>query len=175
MFKKVALVVVVLLVVLFAYAATRPDSFHVQRSATIKAPPEKIFALIADYHHWGEWSPYEKLDPAMKKAFSGAASGQGSVYEWEGNSKAGKGRIEITQVSAPSTIKMNLDMIKPIEGHNKVEFTLQPNGDSTNVTWAMAGSSPYVAKVMGMFFNMDQMIGGQFEDGLATLKTVAEK
>lgn len=175
MLKKIALVIVILVVGVLAYAATRPDTLHVQRSASIKAPPEAIFPLINDLHRWTAWSPYEKIDPAMKRAYSGAANGKGAVYEWEGNSEVGQGRMEITDTSHPSRITIKLDFIKPLEGHNVAEFTLMPQGDTTQVTWTMDGPSPYIGKVIGVFMNMDSMIGDSFETGLANLKTIAEE
>ena len=175
MLKIIALVIVVLIAALLVFAATKPDTFRVQRSASIKAPPEKIFPLINDFHSWGAWSPYEKLDPTMKRTYSGAASGKGAVYEWESNGKAGVGRMEITNTSPPSQVTINLDFVKPFEAHNIAEFTLETQGDSTNVTWAMRGPLPYIAKVMHVIFNMDSMVGKDFETGLANLKTVAEK
>ena len=175
MIKTIAIIVVVVLAAIFGYAATRPDTFRVQRTISIKAPPEKIFALINDFHEWGNWSPYEKLDPTMKRTFSGAASGKGAAYAWEGSGKVGAGRMEISDTSPPSRIVIKLDFIKPLEGHNIAEFTVTTQGDSSNVTWAMYGPSPYIAKVMGMFFSMDSMIGKDFQAGLANLKTVTEK
>jgi K+-transporting ATPase KdpF subunit len=175
MFKIIAIVVVVLLAAVLIFAVTKPDTFRVQRATSIKAPPEKIFALINDFHSWGSWSPWEKLDPAMKRTFSGTAKGKGAVYEWEGNSEVGAGRMEITDLSPPSKVIIKLDFIKPFEGHNTAEFTLRAQGDTTNVAWAMHGPSPYIAKVMGIFFNMDRMIGNDFEAGLANLKALTEK
>ncbi len=175
MLKIIAIVVVVLLVALLIYAMTRPDTFRVQRTTRINAPPENIFPLINDYRSWGSWSPYEKLDPAMKRTYSGAANGKGAVYEWEGNNKAGKGRMEITNSSSPTQVVINLDFVTPFEAHNIVEFTLDTKGNATDVTWAMHGRSPYIAKVMGIFFNMDRMVGKDFETGLANLKAVVEK
>jgi uncharacterized protein YndB with AHSA1/START domain len=175
MLKTIAIVVVVLLVGLLALAATKPDTFRVERTASIKAPPEKIFPLINDLHSWGAWSPWEKVDPAMKRSHSGAANGKGAVYAWDGNSKVGAGRMEITEASPPSKIVIKLDFIKPLEGHNFAEFTLEPKGDATNVTWAMHGPSTYIAKVMSIFFSMDSMVGTQFETGLAKLKAITEK
>ena len=175
MFKIIAIVVGVLLAALLIYAATQPDTFRVQRAISIKAPPEKIFPLINDLHSWGAWSPWEKMDPAMKRTFSGAASGKGAVYEWEGNHEVGKGRMEIMESSPPSKVVIKLDFIKPFEAHNIAEFTLESKGDSTNVTWAMHGPNPYIAKVIHIFFSMDSMVGKQFEAGLANLKTIAEK
>ena len=174
MIKIIALVIVVLVVAVLIYAATKPDTFRVQRATRINAPPEKIFALINDYHRWGSWSPYEKLDPDMKRTYSGAANGTGAVYEWEGNSKAGKGRMEIADSVPPSQVAIKLDFVKPFEAHNLVQFTLQPTGPSTDVTWAMQGPSPYMMKLMHVFINMDRMVGKDFETGLANLKAVAE-
>jgi hypothetical protein len=174
MIKIIALVIVLLVVAVLIYAATKPDTFRVQRATRINAPPEKIFALINDYHRWVSWSPYEKLDPAMQRTYSGAASGTGAVYEWEGNNKAGKGRMEIADSLPPSQVVIKLDFVKPFEAHNRVQFTLQPSGASTDVTWAMQGPSPYMMKVMHVFINMDRMVGKDFETGLANLKAVAE-
>ena len=175
MFKIIALVFVVLIVALLVFATTKPDTFRVQRSASIKAPPEKIFPLINDLHRWGAWSPWEKMDPAMKRNFSGAANGKGAVYEWEGNHNVGKGRMEITETSPPSQVVIKLDFIKPFEAHNIAEFMMGSKDDSTNVTWAMHGPTPYMAKVIHIFFSMDSMVGKDFETGLANLKAIAEK
>jgi uncharacterized protein YndB with AHSA1/START domain len=175
MFKKIALAVVVAIGVLLVYAATRPGSLHVQRTASIKAPPERIFPLISDFHSWSSWSAYEKVDPGMKRAYSGAATGKGAVYEWAGNSQVGQGRMEITDVSHPSRVTIKLDFIKPLEGHDIAEFALVPQGDSTRVTWTMDGATPYVGKLIGVFVNMDTMIGKDFETGLGNLKAIAEK
>jgi hypothetical protein len=175
MIKIILIVIVVLVVALLIYAATKPDTFRVQRSASMNASPEKIFALINDFHSWGFWSPYEKKDPAMKRTYSGAATGKGAEYEWDGDKNVGKGRMEITESTPPSKIMINLDFVKPFEAHNIAEFTLETRGDSTNVTWAMHGPLPYIAKVMHVFLNMDSMVGKDFETGLANLKAVTEK
>ena len=175
MFKTITLIVVAAIAALLIFAATRPDTFHVERTARINAPAEKIFPLIDDFHRWGTWSPYEKLDPDMQRSFGGSASGKGATYAWESKGKAGAGRMEITESTPSSKIAINLDFTRPMEGHNVAEFTLQPQGDATQVTWSMHGPSPFVAKLMGIFFNMDQMIGKDFETGLANLKTATEK
>jgi len=175
MIKTIAIVIVVVIAAILIFAATKPETFTVHRAASIKAPPEKIFAVLDDFHNWGVWSPWEKMDPDMKRTFSGAANGQGAVYEWQGNSKVGQGRMEITDATAPSQVTIKLDFIKPFEGHNVAEFVLQPSGDATNVTWTMRGPSPYIAKVMSVFCNMDSMIGKDFEAGLANLKAATEK
>ena len=175
MLKIIVIAVVVLLAVFLAYAATKPDIFRVERAISIKAPQEKIFALINDFHRWGSWSPWEKLDAAMKKTHSGAASGKGAVYEWEGNSKVGAGRMEITDISPASRVIIKLDFIRPFEGHNVAEFTLAPQSDSINVTWAMHGPNRYMSKLMSIFMDMDRLIGKDFEAGLTNLKTIAEQ
>jgi len=178
-FAYVAAALVVVIAGILIYATTLPDTFRVQRSASIKAPPDKIFALVNDLRGWSAWSPYEKKDPAMKRTFSGAPSGKGAIYEWDGDSNVGKGRMEITDATPPRKIVIKLDFIKPFEGHNTAEFTMEPKGDNTVVTWAMYGACPYVAKVMRVvmspFMNMDDMIGNDFAAGLASLKATVEK
>ena len=175
MLKLIALAVVVPVAGFLIYAATRPDSFRVQRTTSIKAPPEKIFPLINDFQRWGAWSPYEKKDPTMKRTLSGAPSGKGAVYEWTGNKEIGQGRMEITETAAPSRVTLKLDFSRPFEAHNIVDFTLEPRGDSTQVTWAIHGPSPFMSKAMGIVLNMDKMIGTDFEAGLADLKAISEK
>ena len=157
------------------YAATRPDSFRVERSISINAPPEKIFPHLSDLRGHRAWSPWEGKDPAMQRTYSGSAQGKGAVYEWDGNRNIGKGRMEITEVSPPSRIVIKLDFIKPFEAHNTAEFRLEPKGASTKVTWAIHGPSPFFSKVMGPFLSMDKMIGKEFETGLANLKSLTEK
>jgi hypothetical protein len=173
MLKKIALAVAVLIVAVLAFAATKPDSFRVQRTQSIQAPPERILPLISDLHAWSAWNPFEK-DPAMKKTYSGAASGRGAVYEWDGNSQVGAGRMEILDVT-PEKVTIKLDFTRPLEGHNTAELTLVPRGSATDVTWAMYGPSPYISKLMSVFFSMDTMIGKEFETGLGNLKALAEK
>jgi len=175
MITIITVVIITLIAALLVFAATRPDTFRVQRTVSIKAPPEKIFPFINDFHKWRDWSPWEKMDPAMKRTYGGPASGRGTTYAWEGNSKVGKGRMEITAVSSPSKIEIKLDFEKPMEGHNVTDFTLERKGDSTIVTWDMHGPSPYPAKVMSIFFSMDRMVGRDFETGLAGLKAIAEQ
>ena len=175
MIKTVAVVVVLLLAAILIFAATRPDTFRVERSASIEAPPEKIFPLIADFENWRAWSPWERLDPALKRSYSGPRSGKGAAYAWEGNGEVGHGRMEIEQASPPSRIVVKLDFMKPFEAHNVAEYTLERKGDATQVTWAMHGPSPYAAKLMGIFFSMDRMVGSKFDEGLANLKALAEK
>ena len=171
----IAIVLAAAIAGILIFAATKPDAFVVERSTSINAPPEKIFPLINDYRNWGSWSPYEKVDPAMKRTFSGPTSGKGSVYEWHGNKNVGHGRMEIMDTSPPSRVTIKLDFYSPFEAHNVAEFTMKPEGNATQVTWAMRGPLPYMAKVMHTVFNMDRMVGGQFAEGLASMKSVAEK
>lgn len=175
MFKAIAITTVVLIVALILLALAQPDTFRVQRSVSIKAPPEKVFALINDFKQWPAWSPWEKMDPAMKKMHNGAATGTGAIYEWEGNNKVGKGRMEITESTPHSRIVIQLDFLSPFEAHNTAEFTLQPQGDSTDLTWAMYGPAPFMTKLMQVVASMDSMVGKDFETGLANIKAIAEK
>jgi Polyketide cyclase / dehydrase and lipid transport len=175
MIRTIAIIILVLVGAVLVYALTQPDTFRVERSIVIKAPPEKIFAQINGFHQWEAWSPWEKIDPAIKRSYSGADNGKGAVYGWDGNKDVGQGRMEIVE-STPSTgVLIKIDFMKPFEGHDMVQFTLQPQGDTTKVTQAMYGPSPFVAKLMGLFFSMDKMVGQKYEEGLASLKAIAEK
>jgi len=175
MWKIVLVVVAVLVVGVLVVAAVRPDDFSVQRSASIQAPPEKIYPMLADFRQWPAWSPWEKLDPEMKRTLGGPASGPGATYAWQGSSKVGAGRMEIKEVTAPAQVRIQLNFIKPFEGHNVTDFAIVPRGDTTEVTWLMRGPAPFVSKLMGVFVDMDKMIGKDFETGLANLKAAAEK
>ncbi len=175
MLKKIAIVVVVLIAGVLGFAATKPDTFSVERSASIKAPPEKVYAFISDFKAWMAWSPWEKKDPAMKRTYGATTSGKGATYAWDGNSDVGQGSMEITASVAPSKVALKLDFIKPFEGHNTVDFVLEPKGEMTNITWTMQGPAPFMSKVMQVFISMDSMVGKDFEAGLANLKAAAEK
>jgi hypothetical protein len=172
--KMVGFVLVAATAGILIYAATLPDTFRVQRSITIQAPPEKVFPWMNDLEKGRAWSPWEKLDPNMKRTHSGPANGKGAVYAWDGNKDVGAGRMEIIESIPPSKVVMNLDFIRPMEGHNQVEYVLEPQGKATNVTWAMYGPTPYISKVICVFMNMDKMVGTQFEKGLADLKALVE-
>lgn len=175
MLKTITIIIAVVIVGVLIFAATKPDTFRVQRSATIKAPAERVFALITDFKAWGAWSPWEKKDPAMKRTFGAITSGKGAYYAWEGNKDVGQGSMEITESVPSSKIVLKLDFLKPFAAHNTVEFTLVGQGDTTNVTWVMQGPTPYFAKIIHVFINMDNMVGNDFEAGLANLKASAEK
>jgi len=171
----VGAVVLATIAAILVYASTRPDSFRVERSTAMNAPPEKIFPYIDGLKRWTEWSPYEGRDPAMKRTYGGAESGKGAVYEWDGNDNVGKGRMEIVDSTPPHRVVIKLDFLKPFEGHNMAELTVEPKGSQTIVTWAMYGPSTFMTKLVGTFMDMDDMIGRDFAAGLAKLKTVVEK
>ncbi|MEP7366908.1 MAG: SRPBCC family protein [Acidobacteriota bacterium] len=174
MLKKIGIAVGVLLLGVVGFAMTKPDSFHVERSITVQAPPEKIYPHINDFHTWGEWSPWEKMDPAMTKTYSGAPSGKGAIYEWQ-SKEVGTGRMEILDSNPTTGVMIKLDFVAPFEAHNVADFTFVPEGGATKVVWAMNGPNNFVSKVMQVFMSMDSMVGNDFEKGLASLKTVAEK
>jgi hypothetical protein len=171
----IAVVVAIAIAAVLILAATKPDTFRVQRAAAINAPADRIYPLIADFHQWLNWSPWEGRDPALKRSYSGAERGKGAVYAWEGNRNVGSGRMEILETNSPSLVKIQLDFLKPFEAHNIAEFTMLPQGNATNLTWVMHGPAPFMSKVMHVFINMDRMIGKDFETGLANLKAAAEK
>lgn len=170
----IIIIVMMLIAAVLVYAATKSDTFRIQRSTGIKAPPDKVFVLINDFHNWQKWSPWENMDLEMTRAHSGASAGKGAVYEWEGNKKVGKGRMEIIETSPSSRIMIQLDFIQPFERHNMAEFTLRAERESTSIAWAMYGKSPYIAKLMGLFINFDNLVGKDFETGLSGMKAVAE-
>lgn len=168
-------VVVVAVGAILIYASTKPDSFRVERSTAMNAPPERIFPYLEGLKRWAEWSPYEGRDPAMKRTYSGAESGKGAVYEWDGNKNVGTGRMEILDSKPAQKVVIKLDFLKPFEGHNTAELTVEPKGSQTIVTWAMYGPSTFMTKLIGTFMDMDDMIGRDFAAGLAKLKTIVEK
>ena len=176
---ETAIIILVILVVaiggVLAYAAMQPDTFRLERSLGIKAPPEEIFALINDFRQWRGWSPWENIDPDLKRDYAGAPSGRGATYAWQGNNKVGQGRMEILESVPSSKVLIKLDFLKPFEAHNTAEFTLTSAGDATNVNWAMYGPNPFMSKVMCIFMSMDKMVGKSFEEGLASMKAIAEK
>ncbi|HEY0823813.1 MAG TPA: SRPBCC family protein [Ramlibacter sp.] len=173
MLKTIALVAAAGIAVLLLYAASRPDSFRVARSAVVNAPPEKLHALINDLHQFNTWNPYERKDPQIRGEYRGPAAGPGAAYHFQGNKDVGRGSLQILE-SAPRKVTMQLHMIEPFEGRNTVEFTLDPASTGTQVTWAMNGASPFIARLVGIFMDMDRMIGRDFEAGLAALKQRAE-
>ena len=178
MFEVIVIVAIVLgiaIIGVLALAATKPATLRVARAIDIKAPAEKIFPLISDFHLWRGWSPYEEKDPAMKRSYGGADSGKGATYAWDGDKNVGSGRMEILEAAALSKIVIKLDFFKPFEGHNTAEFTMLPQGDGTHVTWVMHGPANFMSRLIQVFINLDNMIGRDFEAGLANLKTLTEK
>jgi len=175
MFKKIALGLALLIAVVLLLAATKPPTFQLQRSTRIAASAEQIFPLLNDFHRWGVWSPWEKMDPGMTRTFAGPDSGVGAHYAWAGNRKVGTGSMEILESVPSSRVVIALNFLSPFEAHNTAEFSLAPAGDSTDVTWTMRGPNSFVSKVMSVFVSMDQMVGPDFERGLANLKAAAQQ
>jgi uncharacterized protein YndB with AHSA1/START domain len=153
---------------------TDNGSYRVERTIDIAAPAESIFGYLVDFHRWTAWSPWEDLDPNLTRWYTGAESGVGAIYEWAGLRKAGQGRMEIREVSAPSAVTIQLDFLKPFKSSSTASFALVPAGDGTRVTWSMVGRKTLMTKAMGVFMSMDKMVGPDFEKGLARLKTLAE-
>ncbi|MGA9473795.1 MAG: SRPBCC family protein [Terriglobales bacterium] len=172
---RIALAIVVLIAAVLAIAAFRPNTFSIRRSRSIEAPPEKIFALINDLHNWNQWAPQDREDSTMKRTFSGPESGIGAISEWKSSGSAGAGRMMITESTMPRKITVKVDFVKPFEAHNVNEFTLEPSGTSTTVTWSMHGTNLFIMKLMSMVVSTDRMVGKHFETGLDNLKVAAEK
>lgn len=170
----VAAVLLLAIAVVLILAAKKPDEFRVARSASIQAPPEKIAPYINDLRRHVEWSPWEKMDPGMMRSFSGSPAGVGQHYNWDSKKDVGAGSLEITEITAAKT-KMNLDFTRPFKCNNFVEFRFEPKGEATEVTWAMNGVTPFVAKIMHVFCNAEKMCGDAFTRGLSDLKLLAEK
>jgi uncharacterized protein YndB with AHSA1/START domain len=175
MFKIIAVVLALLVVAVLVYASRQPDSFRIERSITIAAPAEKIFPLVNDLHQWEAWSPWEKIDPALKRSYSGPQSGKGAGYAWTGNKDVGQGSMEIIESTLSSKVVLSLHFLKPFEARNTVEFVLLPQANGTQVTQAMYGPSPLMSKIMGLVFSMDKIVGSKYEEGLASIKALAEK
>ena len=154
--------------------ASRPNQFHVARTARIAAKPPAVFAQVNDFHQWDGWNPWAKLDPAMKQSYAGAPAGVGAVYTWAGNSHVGEGRMTVTESRPSELIRIKMEFLKPFANTSTAEFTFRPEGDHTVVTWSMEGTNNFMAKAIHLVMNMDRMIGGQFEKGLAQMKAVAE-
>lgn len=173
MLPVVTVFLVAAFVVLLVAASLRPDEFRVQRSARIAAAPERVYAQLADFRAWAAWSPWEGKDPAMKRTYSGAASGVGAVYAWEGNKEVGTGRMEITEAKEPTLVTIRLEFVRPWQATNTAQFHLAPDGEGTRVTWTMTGQADLMMKVFGLFVDMDAKVGRDFEAGLARLGDAA--
>lgn len=175
MLKLILFAIILLVIIALILAVLKPNRFRIERSINIKAPPEKLFPYINNFHAWEAWSPWGKVDPTCKRTYSGSESGIGAIYGWSGNKDIGQGRMEMIESTPSSKIVLKIDFIKPFKAHNIVEFTLQPQDDSTTITQAMYGANSFISKLMGMCFNMDKMVGDKYLEGLATLKAIAEK
>ena len=171
MLKKIAIVLVLIVLALAGYVATRPADFRIVRSRTVAASPDVVHAYVSDFHKWPEWSPWEKLDPAMKREYSGAPSGTGAAYHWSGNNDVGEGHMTITDSRPPQSVTIRLEFLKPFAATNTTQFDFAPSGSGTNVTWAMAGHNNFMAKAFSAVMDMDKMVGADFEKGLAALDT----
>lgn len=170
----VLLVVAGLVALVLLLASMKPDRFKVERSATINAPPETLFPLVNNFHNWAQWSPWEKLDPTMKRSYSGPDHGVGAKYGWEGT-KAGTGRMDIFSSVPTSAIDINLNFEKPFKAHSIAMFRFIPSGNATRVVWTMEGPNIFIGKVMSVFMSMDEMNGKNFDIGLAAMKEIAER
>jgi hypothetical protein len=174
MLKKILIVLAVFVVVFVVIVALQPAEFRVVRSATISAPAQVVFAQVNDFHNWNAWSPWAKLDPAMKQTYEGAPAGIGAVYTWAGNKEVGEGRMTIIESRPSDLIRIKLEFFKPFAGTSIAEFTFKPESNQTAVTWSMSGEKNFMVKAFHLFMNMDKMIGDDFEKGLANLKSVTE-
>jgi hypothetical protein len=174
MLINILMVIAVIVVAFLIIAATRPADFRISRSTTIGAPPATVFAQVNDFHKWEAWNPWGKIDPAMRQTYEGPAAGKGASYAWAGNKAAGEGRMTITDSRSSDLILIKLEFFKPFAAINTTEFTFKPEGSQTTVKWTMTGKHNFMMKAMCLFMNMDRMIGGQFEKGLATIKSLVE-
>ena len=172
--KKVLIGFVVVIGVFAVVVALQPDEFKVSRALVISAPPAAVFAQVNDLRKWEGWSPWTKLDPAMKQTYEGPPSGTGAVTTWAGNDKVGEGRMTVTESRPSELIRIKLEFLKPFEGTSTTEFAFKADGDKTSVTWTMQGRNNFVAKAICLFMDMDKTAGGDFEKGLAQLKAVSE-
>jgi hypothetical protein len=174
MIKKILLGLVVIIVILLVVIALQSSTYHVERTATINAPAPVVFAQVNDFHNWNAWSPWAKLDPSMKQTFEGAPAGNGAIYTWSGNKDVGEGRMQITESHPSDLVKIKLDFLRPFAATSDTVFTFKPAGNQTTVTWGMTGDKNFIAKAFHLFVNMDKMVGGDFEKGLAQMKAIAE-
>jgi uncharacterized protein YndB with AHSA1/START domain len=177
MIKKIVTVLAVLFVIIAAFAvyvALQPAEFRIERTATIAAAPADVFDQVNDFHKWEAWSPWAKLDPQAKVTFEGAPAGQGAVFTWSGNDDVGEGRMTLAESRPNELVRIDVAFVKPFEGGNISEFAFKPDGEHTAVTWTMSGRNGFIGKAMCLFVDMDKMLGGAMEKGLAQMKSVAE-
>jgi hypothetical protein len=170
----ILLAIAVLIVILVVVIVTRPEDFSITRSATMSVTPQAVFPQVNDLHNWSAWSPWAKLDPNMKMTFAGPEAGTGAAYTWTGNSKVGEGRMTIVESRPSELVRIKLEFMKPFTATNASEFTFQPQGGQTTVTWSMTGKRNFMTKAMSLVMSMEKMLGGQFEQGLAQMKAIVE-
>ncbi|HVY69235.1 MAG TPA: SRPBCC family protein [Verrucomicrobiae bacterium] len=171
---NILLIIGAVVVIVVVIVAMQPAEFRLSRSTKVSAPPPAVFAQVNDFHNWENWSPWAKIDPAMKQTYSGAPAGNGAIYEWAGNSKAGAGRMTIVESRPGELVRIKLEFLKPFQAENQAEFTFHPQGNQTAVTWTMTGRKNFMFKAVHLLMSMEKMVGGQFEQGLAQMKAVAE-
>ena len=174
MLTKILIALAVIVVLMVLVVLLQPDDFRVARTAALSAPTPAIFAQVNDFRRWEAWSPWAKLDPAMKVTYEGAASGEGAGYRWSGNNEVGEGRSTIIESQPNERIRMKLEFVRPFAGTNDVEFTFKPDGEQTLVTWSMSGKKNFMCKAVGLFMNCEKMCGAQFEQGFASLRAIVE-
>ena len=174
MLKKILIAIAVIVVVFLIVVAMQPSEFRVTRNATMSAPAPAVFAQVNELKKWEAWSPWAKMDPAMKQTYEGPAAGVGAISSWAGNNAVGEGRMTITESRSNELVRFNLEFFKPMAGTSTAEFTFKPEGNRTSVTWSMTGQNNFIAKAVCLFMSMDKMLGGQFEQGLVQMKSVVE-
>ena len=174
MLIPILIALAVVLILFVVVVATRPSEFRITRTAAISAPPPAVFAQVNDFRNWLAWSPWEKRDPALKRTYEGAPAGTDAIYSWAGNKQVGEGRMTLTESRPSDLIRIKLEFLKPFAATNTAEFTFRPEGHQTVVTWSMTGNNNFIAKAFCLFMNMDKMVGGDFEKGLTSLKSLVE-
>jgi Polyketide cyclase / dehydrase and lipid transport len=174
MLMPILIAIAAIIVVFVIVVAMRPDDFRVTRTATMSAPPAMVFAQVNDFHKWEAWSPWAKLDPACKNSYEGSAAGTGAIFSWSGNNKVGEGRMTTLESRSNNLIRIKIQFLRPFKAINTAEFTFQAQGNQTVVRWDMFGKNNFMSKAFGLFVNFDKLVGGDFEKGLASLKSIAE-
>ena len=174
MFKKILIALLALIAIFCVVVIMQPSDFRISRSITVNAPPPAVFAQVNDFHKWEAWSPWAKMDPNCKFSYEGPAAGKGAIFRWDGNMDVGTGNMTITESRPSDLILIRLEFLKPMQGVNTTEFTFKPDAGQTKVSWTMTGKNNFVGKAFSLFMDCDKMVGGQFDKGLATLKSIAE-
>ena len=174
MIIKILIALVAIIAIFAVFVSMQPAEFRIARSTTISAPPAALFARVNDLHAFQEWNPYAKKDPAMKQSWEGPTAGPGAIYRWSGNAEIGEGSMKILESRPNELVRLELAFLKPFQATNTVDFTFVPAGEQTTVTWSMTGTNGFMAKAASLLMDMDKMVGGDFEKGLADMKALAE-